>query len=147
VLTLLKNEHLDERQQIIEKNVLTRSFGFLFFLIVGYLILSFFINVNSTINQLILISIITVTHLYIWVDSYINKILYFDEKENSDIKKKLKSFAQTIFILDILLILLIISNSENIDFSLGFCVFIIFINFILVSFYYVILRLWTKWYK
>ncbi|MET1546983.1 hypothetical protein ABUR97_13775, partial [Staphylococcus aureus] len=68
---------MDERQEIINKNMLIRSFGFLFILLIIYIAFLGVINVTITGHQLILISIITLTSIYMWIDSFINKILYY----------------------------------------------------------------------
>ncbi|SCT08690.1 Uncharacterised protein [Staphylococcus aureus] len=61
---------MDERQEIINKNMLIRSFGFLFILLIIYIAFLGVINVTITGHQLILISIITLTSIYMWIDSF-----------------------------------------------------------------------------
>ncbi|EXP47905.1 hypothetical protein, partial [Staphylococcus aureus] len=97
---------MDERQEIINKNMLIRSFGFLFILLIIYIAFLGVINVTITGHQLILISIITLTSIYMWIDSFINKILYYDVQNNKEIKRKLSSCVTTLLVIDVAVLIL-----------------------------------------
>lgn len=56
---MLSNKRMDERQEIVNKNMLIRAFGFLFIQLVIYLIILNFIEINSTNNQLVLLGILS----------------------------------------------------------------------------------------
>ena len=110
----MKNKKImDERQEIINKNMLIRSFGILFILVIMSIVLLSFVNISQVTYQLMLIAILTLTSIYMWIDSFINRILYYDVKNNKDIKKKITACATTLLMIDIVSIIL--SNFNMID--------------------------------
>lgn len=110
---------MDERQEIINKNMLIRSFGVLSILLIMSIILLSFINISQVAYQLMLIAILTLTSIYMWIDAFISRILYYDVKNNKDIKTKILACVITL---------------------LG-------VNISLLIIYYIILKLWTMWYR
>ena len=91
----MKNKKImDERQEIINKNMLIRSFGILFILVIMSIVLLSFVNISQVTYQLMLIAILTLTSIYMWIDSFINRILYYDVKNNKDIKRKSQPVLQ-----------------------------------------------------
>ena len=138
---------MDERQEIINKNMLIRSFGVLFILLVMYIILLSFINISQVAYQLILIGILTLTSIYMWIDSFINRILYYDVKNNKDIKKKITACATTLLMIDIVSIILSNLNMIDIEITPVFLITLLGINICLLSVYYIVLKLWTMWYR
>ena len=102
----MKNKKImDERQEIINKNMLIRSFGILFILVIMSIVLLSFVNISQVTYQLMLIAILTLTSIYMWIDSFINRILYYDVKNNKDIKKKITACATTLLMIDIVSII------------------------------------------
>jgi len=138
---------MDERQEIIDKNVLVRAFGILLFLIIIYIVTIGFIKIDSTMNQLILIGILTLTSIYIWIDSFINKILYYNIKTKQDINKKVKKCSIGLLCIDLLILLFSFNNIINIKISVLFLLTLFVINIIILGSYYFILFLWITWYK
>ncbi|WP_231911359.1 hypothetical protein [Staphylococcus hominis] len=138
---------MDERQEIVNKNMLIRAFGFLFIQLVIYLIVLNFIEINSTNNQLVLLGILSLTHIYIWIDSFFSKILYFDTRTKKDINKKLHHFTTILMALNLLLFILIFFKLLSIQISFIFIFTLLAINILLISIYYIVLRFWIIWYK
>ena len=144
----MKNKKImDERQEIINKNMLIRSFGVLFILLVMYIILLSFIDISQVAYQLMLIAILTLTSIYMWIDSFINRILYYDVKNNKDIKKKITACATTLLMIDIVSIILSNFNMIDIEITPVFLITLLGINICLLSVYYIVLKLWTMWYR
>ncbi len=144
---MLSNKRMDERQEIVNKNMLIRAFGFLFIQLVIYLIVLNFIEINSTNNQLVLLGILSLTHIYIWIDSFFSKILYFDTRTKKDINKKLHHFTTILMALNLLLFILIFFKLLSIQISFIFIFTLLAINILLISIYYIVLRFWIIWYK
>ena len=144
---MLNNKRMDERQEIVNKNMLIRAFGFLFIQLVIYLIVLNFIEINSTNNQLVLLGILSLTHIYIWIDSFFSKILYFDTRTKKDINKKLHHFTTILMALNLLLFILIFFKLLSIQISFIFIFTLLAINILLISIYYIVLRFWIIWYK
>ena len=144
---MLSNKRMDERQEIVNKNMLIRAFGFLFIQLVIYLIVLNFIEINSTNNQLVLLGILSLTHIYIWIDSFFSKILYFDTRTKKDINKKLHHFTTILMALNLLLFILIFFKLLSIQISFIFIFTLLAINILLISIYYIVLRFWIVWYK
>ena len=138
---------MDERQEIINKNMLIRSFGVLFILLVMYIILLSFINISQVAYQLILIGILTLTSIYMWIDSFISRILYYDVKNNKDIKTKIVTAVITLLMIDIVAIILSNFKMIDIEITIIFLVTLLGINICLLSIYYIVLKLWTIWYR
>lgn len=138
---------MDERQEIINKNMLIRSFGVLFILLVMYIILLSFINISQVAYQLILIGILTLTSIYMWIDSFISRILYYDVKNNKDIKTKIVKAVITLLVIDIVAIILSNFKMIDIEITIIFLVTLLGINICLLSIYYIVLKLWTIWYR
>ncbi len=147
VKKMLSNKRMDERQEIVNKNMLIRAFGFLFIQLVIYLIVLNFIEINSTNNQLVLLGILSLTHIYIWIDSFFSKILYFDTRTKKDINKKLHHFTTILMALNLLLFILIFFKLLSIQISFIFIFTLLAINILLISIYYIVLRFWIIWYK
>lgn len=147
VKKMLSNKRMDERQEIVNKNMLIRAFGFLFIQLVIYLIVLNFIEINSTNNQLVLLGILSLTHIYIWIDSFFSKILYFDTRTKKDINKKLHHFTTILMALNLLLFILIFFKLLSIQISFIFIFTLLAINILLISIYYIVLRFWIVWYK
>lgn len=140
-------KNMDERQEIINKNMLIRSFGVLFILLVMYIILLSFINISQVAYQLILIGILTLTSIYMWIDSFISRILYYDVKNNEDIKTKIVTAVITLLMIDIVAIILSNFKMIDIEITIIFLVTLLGINICLLSIYYIVLKLWTIWYR
>ncbi|MGX0021366.1 cation transport ATPase [Staphylococcus hominis] len=140
-------KNMDERQEIINKNMLIRSFGVLFILLVMYIILLSFINISQVAYQLILIGILTLTSIYMWIDSFISRILYYDVKNNKDIKTKIVTAVITLLMIDIVAIILSNFKMIDIEITIIFLVTLLGINICLLSIYYIVLKLWTIWYR
>jgi len=138
---------MDERQEIINKNMLIRSFGVLFILLVMYIILLSFIDISQVAYQLILIGILTLTSIYMWIDSFISRILYYDVKNNKDIKTKIVTAVITLLMIDIVAIILSNFKMIDIEITIIFLVTLLGINICLLSIYYIVLKLWTIWYR
>lgn len=138
---------MDERQEIINKNMLIRSFGVLFILLVMYIILLSFINISQVAYQLILIGILTLTSIYMWIDSFISRILYYDVKNNKDIKTKIVTGVITLLVIDIVAIILSNFKMIDIEITIIFLVTLLGINICLLSIYYIVLKLWIIWYR
>ena len=138
---------MDERQEIINKNMLIRSFGVLFILLVMYIILLSFIAISPVAYQLILIGILTLTSIYMWIDSFISRILYYDVKNNKDIKTKIVTAVITLLMIDIVAIILSNFKMIDIEITIIFLVTLLGINICLLSIYYIVLKLWTIWYR
>ena len=138
---------MDERQEIINKNMLIRSFGVLFILLVMYIILLSFINISQVAYQLILIGILTLTSIYMWIDSFISRILYYDVKNNKKKKKKIVKAVITLLVIDIVAIILSNFKMIDIEITIIFLVTLLGINICLLSIYYIVLKLWTIWYR
>ena len=147
MIIVSNNRNMDERQEIINKNMLIRSFGFLFILLIIYIAFLGVINVTITGHQLILISIITLTSIYMWIDSFINKILYYDVQNNKEIKQKLSSCVTTLLVIDVAVLILAFLNKIDINISFLFLAILISFNIIVLSVYYIILKFWLIWYK
>lgn len=147
MIIVKNNRNMDERQEIINKNMLIRSFGFLFILLIIYIAFLGVINVTITGHQLILISIITLTSIYMWIDSFINKILYYDVQNNKEIKRKLSSCVTTLLVIDVAVLILAFLNKIDINISFLFLAILISFNIIVLSVYYIILKFWLIWYK
>lgn len=147
VKKMLSNKRMDERQEIVNKNMLIRAFGFLFIQLVIYLIVLNFIEINSTDNQLVLLGILSLTHIYIWIDSFFSKILYFDTRTKKDVNKKLHYFITILIALNLLLFILIFFKLLSIQISFIFIFTLLAINILLISIYYIVLRFWIVWYK
>lgn len=144
----MKNKKImDERQEIVNKNMLIRSFGVLFILLIMSIILLSFINISQVAYQLILIANLMLTSIYMWIDSFISRILYYDVKNNKDIKTKIVTGVMTLLMIDIAAIIL--SNFKMIDIEITtiFLVTLLGINICLLSIYYIVLKLWTIWYR
>ncbi|WP_152038632.1 hypothetical protein, partial [Streptococcus pneumoniae] len=131
---------MDERQEIINKNMLIRSFGVLFILLVMYIILLSFINISQVAYQLILIGILTLTSIYMWIDSFISRILYYDVKNNKDIKTKIVTAVITLLMIDIVAIILSNFKMIDIEITIIFLVTLLGINICLLSIYYIVLK-------
>ena len=140
-------KNMDERQEIINKNMLIRSFGVLFILLVMYIILLSFINISQVAYQLILIGILTLTSIYMWIDSFISRILYYDVKNNKDIKTKIVTAVITLLMIDIVAIILSNFKMIDIEITIIFLVTLLGINICLLSIYYIVLKIWTIWYR
>lgn len=144
----MKNKKImDERQEIINKNMLIRSFGILFILVIMSIVLLSFVNISQVTYQLMLIAILTLTSIYMWIDSFINRILYYDVKNNKDIKKKITACATTLLMIDIVSIILSNLNMIDIEITPVFLITLLGINICLLSVYYIVLKLWTMWYR
>ncbi|MCC3714490.1 hypothetical protein QJ731_10905 [Staphylococcus hominis] len=144
----MKNKKImDERQEIINKNMLIRSFGILFILVIMSIVLLSFVNISQVTYQLMLIAILTLTSIYMWIDSFINRILYYDVKNNKDIKKKITACATTLLMIDIVSIILSNFNMIDIEITPVFLITLLGINICLLSVYYIVLKLWTMWYR
>ena len=128
-------KNMDERQEIINKNMLIRSFGVLFILLVMYIILLSFINISQVAYQLILIGILTLTSIYMWIDSFISRILYYDVKNNKDIKTKIVTAVITLLMIDIVAIILSNFKMIDIEITIIFLVTLLGINICLLSIY------------
>ena len=129
---------MDERQEIINKNMLIRSFGVLFILLVMYIILLSFIDISQVAYQLILIGILTLTSIYMWIDSFISRILYYDVKNNKDIKTKIVTAVITLLMIDIVAIILSNFKMIDIEITIIFLVTLLGINICLLSIYYIV---------
>lgn len=140
-------KNMDERQEIINKNMLIRSFGVLFILLVMHIILLSFINISQVAYQLILIGILTLTSIYMWIDSFISRILYYDVKNNKDIKTKIVTAVITLLMIDIVAIILSNFKMIDIEITIIFLVTLLGINICLLSIYYIVLKIWTIWYR
>ena len=138
---------MDERQEIINKNMLIRSFGVLSILLIMSIILLSFINISQVAYQFMLIAILTLTSIYMWIDAFISRILYYDVKNNKDIKKKITACATTLLMIDIVSIILSNFNMIDIEITPVFLITLLGINICLLSVYYIVLKLWTMWYR
>mgnify|MGYP001756675427 FL=1 len=144
----MKNKKImDERQEIINKNMLIRSFGILFILVIMSIVLLSFVNISQVTYQLMLIAILTLTSIYMWIDAFISRILYYDVKNNKDIKKKITACATTLLMIDIVSIILSNFNMIDIEITPVFLITLLGINICLLSVYYIVLKLWTMWYR
>lgn len=144
----MKNKKImDERQEIINKNMLIRSFGVLFILVIMSIVLLSFVNISQVTYQLMLIAILTLTSIYMWIDAFISRILYYDVKNNKDIKKKITTCATTLLMIDIGSIILSSFNMIDIEITPVFLITLLGINICLLSVYYIVLKLWTLWYR
>ena len=144
----MKNKKImDERQEIINKNMLIRSFGVLFILVIMSIVLLSFVNISQVTYQLMLIAILTLTSIYMWIDAFISRILYYDVKNNKDIKKKITTCATTLLMIDIGSIILSSFNMIDIEITPVFLITLLGINICLLSVYYIVLKLWTMWYR
>jgi|GEM_PF-5684390 len=144
----MKNKKImDERQEIINKNMLIRSFGVLFILVIMSIVLLSFVNIPQVTYQLMLIAILTLTSIYMWIDAFISRILYYDVKNNKDIKKKITTCATTLLMIDIVSIILSSFNMIDIEITPIFLITLLGINICLLSVYYIVLKLWTMWYR
>lgn len=138
---------MDERQEIINKNMLIRSFGVLSILLIMSIILLSFINISQVAYQLMLIAILTLTSIYMWIDAFISRILYYDVKNNKDIKTKIVTCVTTLLTIDIAVIILASFNMIDIEITPVFIITLLGVNISLLSIYYIVLKLWTIWYR
>ena len=138
---------MDERQEIINKNMLIRSFGVLFILLVMYIILLSFINISQVAYQLMLIAILTLTSIYMWINAFISRILYYDVKNNKNIKTKILACVTTLLTIDIAVIILASFNMIDIEITPVFIITLLGVNISLLIIYYIILKLWTMCYR
>ena len=111
------------------------------------IVLLSFVNISQVTYQLMLIAILTLTSIYMWIDSFINRILYYDVKNNKDIKKKITACATTLLMIDIVSIILSNFNMIDIEITPVFLITLLGINICLLSVYYIVLKLWTMWYR
>lgn len=147
MIVVSEKKNMDERQEVINKNMLIRAFGFLSILLIVYIVTLGFIHISTVGHQLMLIGILTLTSVYMWIDSFINKILYFDVQNNKGLKKKVSSCITTLLIIDIAIIILSLWGKIDLNISLLFLVTLLAINIIIISIYAVILKLWLIWYR
>lgn len=138
---------MDERQEIINKNMLIRSFGVLSILLIMSIILLSFINISQVAYQFMLIAILTLTSIYMWIDAFISRILYYDVKNNKDIKTKIVTCVTTLLTIDIAVIILASFNMIDIEITPVFIITLLGVNISLLSIYYIVLKLWTIWYR
>ncbi|MDR8709128.1 hypothetical protein XD33_03110 [Staphylococcus aureus] len=82
-----------------------------------------------------------------WIDSFINKILYYDVQNNKEIKRKLSSCVTTLLVIDVAVLILAFLNKIDINISFLFLAILISFNIIVLSVYYIILKFWLIWYK
>ena len=79
------------------------------------IVLLSFVNISQVTYQLMLIAILTLTSIYMWIDAFISRILYYDVKNNKDIKKKIATCTTTLLMIDIVIILLSSFNMIDIE--------------------------------
>ena len=86
-------------------------------------------------------------YIYMWINAFISRILYYDVKNNKDIKTKILACVTTLLTIDIAVIILASFNMIDIEITPVFIITLLGVNISLYSIYYIILKLWTMWYR
>lgn len=84
-----------------------------------------------------------------WINAFISRILYYDVKNNKDIKIKILACVTTLLTIDIAVIILASFNMIDIEITPVFIITLLLlgVNISLLIIYYIILKLWTMWYR
>lgn len=80
-----------------------------------------------------------------WINAFISRILYYDVKNNKDIK--ILACVTTLLTIDIAVIILASFNMIDIEITPVFIITLLGVNISLLIIYYIILKLWTMWYR
>lgn len=138
----------DERIIIKNYETIARTFTVLVLLCIGYI--SFY-NVFSFLRetpQLIIFFILIITSIYFISDSFFSKTLLPEVQGKTDIRKKIGQIAISIFSFNILLIYVLLKET-NIALTFSKIVLLILgiigVDIILFAVSYLSLRIWIKW--